>query len=737
MIREHIVEEYMESQINFLMKMKEIDREEATTFVKSICKERYQPPKIKTIKMDRPGYETVKEISFQEFVKATKNNIVCPNGRIYVNPKFRPARIRQYIKDLLLRRKFHKNKMFTHQQKEEYEQAAMEKSNESRIKIDANTITGGAKNSPYSCFYDKAGFNAVTSVARLMIKTNYSILEQVFGGNYYFKDINELIHNIILRCRYCPDKVVLNKLVTKYNLYVPNRKDLLDRYQFFMNLYEVGPSYLEKETITNYKSIIPFTTFDILREKSNIFTSEEKIVNLKIINDLLNNLEDHEILFLFYVNNLRELFWKNSDTFKPILTRMSNNLENNLGNDFAISDIFKLDGTITPIVSTFFANIVKGEEVAEIVKKDEDLGKKFSNYTHFLFDHIKELDDLFNVFIRTNITMSRTSIKENMFRNTTLGSDTDSVIYTLKDWLKWYKGDYFNEDEDADTFLAIIGYFVSKTAEHNMLLFSEHLGSEDEDRYILKMKGEYDFNSMVFYLIKKHYTGVMTIQEGRVLPKIKLDIKGIGLRNSAIPKLVADKLKETTIETQQQQTASKYIKEVTQLEKEMAIDLKKGSTQFLKSISVKNKETYANSDSSAYLYLDMWNKTFGDKYGYLKTPVKCPLVFLLSINEDNLSYVKKIDIDIYNRLKEFKSRFPKRDLTNIVINPLLKKVPEELIALMDIRKQVFTNIRPMYLTLESFGIFMMHSQKKKLLLSDYYNELDLKLSESDEEIIEE
>lgn len=72
----------------------------------------------------------------------------------------------------------------------------------------------------------------------------------------------------------------------------------------------------------------------------------------------------------------------------------------------------------------------------------------------------------------------------------------------------------------------------------------------------------------------------------------------------------------------------------------MALDLKKGSTQFLKSVSVKNKETYANSDSSAYLYLDIWNKTFGDKYGHLKTPVKCPLVFLRSINEDNLIYVK-------------------------------------------------------------------------------------------------
>lgn len=736
MDRPHIVKEYIENQVTYLMRVKNIDRETAESFVKSIAKETYKAPKLKVIKTVREGYEETKDINFTEFMTSVKDNILCPNGRIYVNPKHRPARIREYIKDLLKRRKFHKNKMFQHQQKEEYEAAAMEKSNESRIKIDANTVCGGAKNSPYSCFYDKAGFNAVTSVARLMIKTNYTLLEQIFGGNYYWVDKEELIQNIILRIRTCPNKETIDALVNKYNLFKPTRTDLINRYQFFMNLYAVGPSYLNRAKITDLDQgsyINCYLESDIIKQlksNSNLYLEEDIIVDLTDVITLVNKLEDHEVLFLYYVNNLRALFWKNSSYFKKLFFNLSNNITDKISNSCNESDIFKLDDDFPAIIATKFANLVKGQELSEVIKKDPELTKVFIQYVNYLFSEIQHIDELLKTFIRTEITVTRTKIKEDMWRNTTLGSDTDSVIYTLKEWLKWYKGDVFNEDEDNDTFLAIISYFVAKVSQHNMRVFSEHLGSVDEDRFILQMKGEYDFNSMIFYLIKKHYTGVMTIQEGRVLPKIKLDIKGIGLRNSAVPKITADELKATVIETQTQQSASKYIRNVINLELEMSKDLRSGSTQFLKIISVKNKEQYANSGSSAYLYLELWNETFGDKYGYVYTPVKCPNVFLLSINDETLSYVRKIDEEIYRRLKNFKSRYPKRDLTNIIINPLLHKIPEEIIVMMDFRKHIYTNMKPMYLTLESFGIFMMHSAKKLLLLSDYYNEVDLHLLDS-------
>lgn len=750
--RPDIFQNIVKLHTEHLMRVKNIPYEEAEVFVKSILKERYKAPTISAIVQERPGYEVVKTISFNQFVKTAKDNIVCPNGRVYVNPKYKPARIREYIKDLLKRRSYHKKKMFAHQQKKEEELAAMEKANESRIKIDANTTTGGAKNSPYSCFYDKAGFNAVTAVARLMIKTNYSVFEQALGGNFFWKDMDELINNIMLRITHCPPQEEIMKIVHKYNLFIPTANDLMDRFQFFMNLYEIGPSYLYRNDIIKLKDDININssyvndytnndnffnnTIKNLMNLSPIFDNPKKIIDLSSVERIVKTLKTHEIIFLYYVNNLRALFWKNSSVFKPLLKDMIDNSKNTYNNEYKASDLFTIDKDLTPIISTHFQDDVKGKELDKILEEEPILVHKFTNYLHYLNDIMRGIDDVFDLFFKTEIGTTRINIKDQMWRNTTLGSDTDSVIYTLKEWVKWFSGDVFDDSKEIDTILAIIGYYVAKIASHNTRLLSKHLGAQGDDLSILNMKGEYNFNSMVFYFIKKHYTGVMTIQEGRVLPDIKLDIKGLGLRGSHVPADVADKMQQFTIETQKRQAASHYIREVTGLEKEMAKDLRSGSSQFLKSISVKNPEQYANAEGTAYLYLQFWNEVFGEKYGQVFTPVKCPCVFLRPFNIEMGRYLQEVDKEIFNKLKRFISKY-NRVIPAIIINPLLKSVPEEVLIMMDMRKHIYTNMKPLYLTLESFGMPLMHNHKNMLLLSDYYSELDLKLLASENEEGEE
>lgn len=738
--RPEFFKEYLHDQVENLSRCMNISKEEAEEFVKNKVKEKYKAPKIIANIMVRPGYEEKHQITFKEFLTAAKSHIVCPNGRIYVNPDQTPATVRQYIKDLLKRRSYHKKKMFAHQQRKEKEAQAMEKANESRIKIDANTLTGGAKNSPYSCFYDKAGFNAVTAVARLMIKTNYSVIEQVFGGNYYWKDKDELWHNIILRLRHCPSEETINKLISKYNLYVPTIDDLMERYEHFMTLYEIGPSYLQKDLFENFGSNTDSSYTNQLLFNSSVknmmtmhpILNNEKIVDLSPIEQLLRTCSTHELTYLYYVNNLRILFFKNKETFLPIIYNMVNcvGFDESINHD--VANMFKLDGDLLPIVSTRFADLVKGKEIGEVIEEEKEIGQKLVNYLYFLFDNFNSLEDVFSTFFRTPVGTTRISIKEDMWRNTTLGSDTDSIIYTLKEWVHWYSGDYFTDTIEIDSMLAIIAFYVAKVASHNTRLLSVHLGCKGDDLKLLNFKGEYDFNSMIFYLIKKHYTGVMTIQEGRVLPEVKLDIKGIGLRNSAIPKVVIDKLKDFSIESQGRQTASHYLKELIGMEKEMATDLRRGSTQFLKSISVKNKDEYKDADASNHFYLEFWNFVFGEKYGQIFTPVKCPCIFLRPFDQEVINDIKIIDPEIVNRIKYYLKLFPKRNFGSIVMNPIAKQIPEELIVWIDMRKHIYTNLKPLYLTMESFGLPLSHNHKHQLLVSDYYDEFDLKLLESEE-----
>lgn len=736
----------LEQHVTNLMLTKGITREEAEVFVKKVLKERNTPPKLRVLAYDRPGYEVDKEITFNDYMKASKDNITAPNGRVYWDPEVKPSMMRKYTKSLLDKRAYHKKRMFAFAQEGKDEHAAIEKGAESKTKIATNTITAGAKNSAYSAFFDKAGFNAITAVARLMIKTSYSIIEQNLGGNFYWESLDELKNWIILQVRHSPTEEVINNLVVKYNLHQPSKQELMDRFQFFMNLYEVGPAYLHREEFYNYEKhvnsslaneYIQSETVKYLLNISPIKKSKDAIVNLSSVQNMVDRLPQHLVTYMYYLNNIRLLFWKNEATFKPILMNIVNGFHGS--NEVrSPSDIFNLDKDYPPIISTKYAEQMKGKDIDKVVKEEPELAQVLANYANHIHNIFLNLDDVISVFCKPPVAGTRTSIKERMWRNTTLGSDTDSVLYTLKEWMVWFTGDEFTATIEGYTCTAIMSYYVAKIAAHSMLIFSEHLGAKGNDRFYLEMKGEYDFKSMVFYPIKKHYTGVMDKQEGRVLPKLKLDIKGIGLRNSSVPKTVAGILQQFVLDTQEKQSVSYFIKKVTDTEKHMAHELRTGDMHYLKSISVNDIDSYDNPDGSAYFYLQFWNEVFGDKYGFIHPPVKPPSAFLLPMSTERLEIIRKIDPKIHKKLVDFKNKYPNRkELISIVINPLLSKTPEEIIVLMNLRKHIYTNMKPLYLSLESYGMPLMHNDKKQLLLCDYYSELDLKLLESEEDGEEE
>lgn len=731
----------LENHILNLMTSEGISREEAEAFVKKTMKVHLQPPEFEVLAYPTPGYEEHKNISFKEFADACKTNIVTPSGRIYWHPEVRPAMMRDYTIDLGNMRDYHKARMFKFQQEEKKEEVAIERGAESKIKIEMNTITAGAKNSAYCCFADKAGFNAITATARLMIKTNYVNLEQNLGGNFYWEDLEDLTNWIMVHLKSCPPKEMIDDIISKHNLMVPSKELLLDRYQFFMNLYKVGLGYLHKTEFYNFEAhldndqsnqYINSEVIKTLVTTSPLKLKKEEIVDLSQIKKLLDNLEQHQITYLFYVNNFRAIVRCNEPYFRAKFERLlSTDYEQH---EYPLSDIFKLDKEYPPIISTRFATEVAGKELKKIVETEPELAMKLANYANHLHENFLDIEMIFNLFCKPPVLTPRTGCKEVMWRNTTLGSDTDSVLYTLVDWMEWFNKDPFSASIEGYTFTAIIAFYVAQVAKHLMYTFSGHLGAKGKDRYWLEMKGEFDFKSMTFMAVKKHYTGVIDKQEGRVLPKLKLDIKGIGLRNAAIPKTVAELLKTFVLDSQKQQSAYHFIKETIEMEHIMAKDLRQGEKYYLKTISVQQKESYDDPGRTAYFYLEFWNYVFGEKYGEVHPPAKLPSAFLLNLTPERIQMIKQIDPKIAQKLIEFRNlHTDRKHIIGIVINPLLHRIPEELLILLDMRKHIYTNMRGMYLKLESYGIPLMHSDKEKLLLCDYYSELDLKLLASDVE----
>ena len=86
--------------------------------------------------------------------------------------------------------------------------------------------------------------------------------------------------------------------------------------------------------------------------------------------------------------------------------------------------------------------------------------------------------------------------------------------------------------------------------------------------------------------------------------------------------------------------------------------------------------------------------------------------------------------DIAEKLKRFTTAHPK-PLTRIPINPVTNEIPEELRTAADYRSVIYSNSRPLYFILTSFGIVDGSLKKQNRLYSDTYGWIELSKEDRD------
>ena len=122
------------------------------------------------------------------------------------------------------------------------------------------------------------------------------------------------------------------------------------------------------------------------------------------------------------------------------------------------------------------------------------------------------------------------------FRNTTVLSDTDSVIFTTAAWDDWYREGQVSDGVTQDSYniTAICIYLLHHVVRGVLLRFSRRFGIAPAEEQILEMKNEFLYPIMLLYDVKKTYAALQLIKEGVFLPKPKPDIKGQQLRGSSM-----------------------------------------------------------------------------------------------------------------------------------------------------------------------------------------------------------
>ena len=675
---------YCDLQARHLQLLRGIDYDVALNFVKEQVKSSYKPVHGTIIKTVSPGNTEVTSVDVLKYLESVADKVVTPSGSIYKPTTERVSVFANMILEKMAERKVLKKKQFKAANTGDSKLKNLYKYQQTSVKRTCNSLPGGFA-SPFNIMYDKGGYNSITSCARSMIGLAITTAEQLLGGNFSWFCEDDLINYIMVVLRACPKEDKIKSVVTKYRLQEPTAEMLFEYY----------------------------------KELGKIYSPNEKFL---YVYQMVNRLKQHELTFLYYYCNLRNIIWNNDAVFRPYIQHLFSYKQLDMP-DVTVDDLYKHDDSIIALTTVVFATEFQGKSMDAICADKESLNK-LTALCSMMDRKLKQLDDLFETFINIPIIAPNIPQKPNTLRNTVIISDTDSVIFTATSWDTWYRGDSDTITHEAYQITALVIYWLHNAIRYIMRVFSIINCVSEKNLSVLAMKNEFLYPTMLLYDIRKTYVGIIAAQEGNILKTPAPDIKGQTLKGS----MFCEKTRKFTEEfitedvlfksMRGKLSATELIAKVVDFETTIATSIDAGSCEFFKITSLKNEDDYKTPDSTSVVKAwKFWETIFSKQYGEIIPPAKVQIFPSLKITEKYLVWLKQYP-KVYDSLLAYLEE-NKRIPNNLIINPLIDIVPPELIPLINKRAIIYHNVQPVYSVLERVGL-VIGGKKEELLFSDLY-----------------
>ena len=674
--------------------------EQIRAFVSAEATRRLKRPVLKMIEYPSYGNANLAEKDLLNYTDQTiRHNIITPAGTLYVPPSVQESFLKRKLLDNMAFRKVQKKKMLVAQQAGDLVMAQFANNLQSQIKIETNSIPG-AFGSEHNPLYDKAGYNAVTALARHSIMCGYAHVERMLEGNFYFPTLEHCINYCMQLVQVCPENLL--QIALRYQLHLPAVEEVAHHFTASLRLYQ---------------RITPMLQAQLLQ--------------------FLTSLSMAERTFVFYAFCLKTLLRCNDQFFRPFL---SDFFHTDVAMDAAAvpDDIFKLNGDLLAMVSSLNADMIERQTVGDAVKQTPDGVRQLLAIGQHMQAKLDELGPLIATFLCVNCDVADAMAHPTMIRKTVIISDTDSVIFSTQSWVEWFVGK-ITFDKSAYAINGFVVMLITLSLEHVFARLSASFGAGSGDIYRIAMKNEFYYPLMMRTPVPKQYAGRAAVQEGFVLPKLKEDIKGLSFRSSAFCPETAKAGRSFVNWISDSVLAGKdlYVEECLTkvLEHELTVikSVESGERTFLTTTPIRNEEDYADPSIAGHFYWKLWDQVFRPNFGEFVIPNKgyvLPLIGGGKILKDErfLTQLRAFDPSLYERLLEFLDA-SSRKVTRLIVPMTLKQIPEILRFLIDVRGIVYANSTPFIMTMKSLGIGYTDS-KSKILLSDIYMKVDAECSSS-------
>lgn len=685
---------------SYLANMQQIPYAEALAFVERETSKGgafpTEDPATKILHRDAKKGRVKAVIPFSQFLEdvETKEYLMAPTMTNYINPNEKRSILSTYIDGNVQKRKVVKKAGQKNKADGNFELSAIQHVLQSTFKIKNNSISG-AHLSAHNSLYLKSAHPTLTTTCRSATSSSNANTERFLMGNRHYRNADITINNIVSIVE-SSDYDKIEKTMTAYNLHYPTAEEV---------------------------------TAAVYRSTKQYWRASERFERIA---QYIANLTPIQRAAYIYTQDLYHLSKYNPAIVKELISALA--VKATVPIDNPKEWIDKMDADITALVGIVCTAELKGSTWWDLEKANPQKYAIIGATVKQTFETLEKFSLLINSFWCTDSPPPSVAYFLQSIRKTVIVSDTDSTIFTVQDWVKWYNGGRLDFDDVSTSVGAVMVYLTSQTTVHLLYQLTAAMGVIPEHMPKLSMKNEFYFPVLSLTTKAKHYFSYISAEEGNMYDELKPEYKGVSLKNSKIPKHIMTRFNKFTegilddVMALKQISLRTLLEEAVTIENEIRDSLVGGKTEYLQLAMVKDKKSYKNPESSPYIHYEMWDYVFGPKYG--KAPEPPYAGVKLSLDIPNSTAIKvwlsKIeDTEIKFRMEKWLEQQQKKDY-KVAILPLEVVsqigVPEELLLAKDIRKVCATLLEPFILVLESMGIFMKNQYNSKLP-SDFLQDL--------------
>lgn len=651
----------------------------------------FKDPTITYLERNQYGDRELKQGTLLDYITYSINNkhLIAPTFTTYLNPNEVESYLTGYVEANIAERNKAKKEMFAAKMAGN-KRLQLFKKNQQQCKKIRNNAISGAHVSSSTPIYNKTAHPTLTSNCRSTSSFANANNEKLLSGNRHYHHPTVVFNNVIAIIN-SVNLEQFDTILKKYQLHYPTADEL-------------------------YKCLTR-SCFLYWRSKVN----EERLLLL------CKNMTPLQRAAVMYVGDLYHLKEYNSDFIKGFISKICEREDILHPNPDEVFSTYRQE--YVPLVLQLYADKVRGKSLHDL--KGQDIYAILAHNIVKIHNHLIEHRDFIEQIFVTDVVPSSIAYIPNSVRRTVLASDTDSTIFTVADWVKWY-ADTYEVNDYTNAISAAVVFLAAESITHILAIMSANFGIINRRIHQVAMKNEFKFDVFIPTMVGKHYMALISSQEGNVYKDYEQEIKGVMLKSSNVPVRVMEQANDMMGRLMRLAIKAKpfsilpFLKEVADLERNIHSRILAGDKEFFKMGQIKTASSYKKSETeSPYQHYTFWNEVFGSVYGMAPTPpYNCYKVSIsLNTKKEISTWIDGVKNPIIKeRLQNWNAKNNKSTMSTVYIPGSIitdKGIPVEFHNTLDIRRMILDSTNVFYVMFEAFGLHLLNSRITRLLMDEY------------------